>query len=114
MNQVVRYTEEFKQQVLRDLEEGKYATRAQAAKAYGLSGPGMITYWAGKYGKTHLMANVAHVSTRQEALELRALRERVLELKKELAATRKGRRPHGKPPASMAKQEKTAELAHAS
>jgi transposase-like protein len=81
----VRYSEAFKLQVLRELEEGRWGSRFAAARAYGIRGQGMIAYWAQKYGKEHLMGKVIRVEQAKELNESRELRKRVRELEKALA-----------------------------
>ena len=81
----VRYSEAFKLQVLRELEEGRWEGRSAAARAYGLSGHATIAYWARQYGKEHLMGKVIRVEQARELNEARELRKRVRELEKALA-----------------------------
>lgn len=81
----MRYSEAFKLQVLRELEEGRWESRSAAARAYGIGGRGMIGYWAGKYGKEHLMGKVIRVEQAKELNETKELRKRVRELEKALA-----------------------------
>jgi transposase-like protein len=86
MQSVVRYSEAFKLQVLRQIEEGKYTTASEAARVYGIGGKGnIIGYWARKYGKTHLLGKVVRVETAEEVDEGQELRKRVRELEKALA-----------------------------
>lgn len=85
MRSAVRYSEAFKLQVLRELEEGRFATRAEAARTYGIRGAATIEYWARKYGKQHLLGKVIRVETPKEINEARELRKRVRELEKALA-----------------------------
>lgn len=85
MKSVIRYSEAFKLQVLRELEEGKFANRTSAAKAYGIRGLATIEYWARKYGKMHLLGKVVRVETPKEINEAKELRKRVRELEKALA-----------------------------
>ena len=85
MRSAVRYSEAFKLQILRELEEGRFATRAEAARTYGIRGMGTIEYWAHKYGKQHLLGKVIRVETPKEVNETRELRKRVRELEKALA-----------------------------
>jgi transposase-like protein len=92
MRSSVRYSEGFKLQVLRELEEGRFTTRAAAARRYGIRGSGTIEYWARQYGKSHILGKVIRVETPQEINEARELRKRVRELEKALAdAHLKGR-----------------------
>jgi transposase-like protein len=72
-------------QVLRELEEGKFPSMTAAARAYGISGLGMVKYWAEKYGKSHLVGKVVRVETPQEVSEVKELRKRVRELERALA-----------------------------
>jgi len=85
MRSAIRYSEAFKLQVLRELEEGKFETRSAAYRAYGVRGQGTIERWAIKYGKDHLVGKVVRVETPKEVSEVKALRNRVRELEKALA-----------------------------
>ena len=90
MRSAIRYSEAFKLQVLRELEEGRFKTRAAAYRAYGIRGQGTIESWAVKYGKSHLAGKVIRVETPKEVSELKALRKRVKDLEKALADERLG------------------------
>lgn len=81
----IRYSEAFKLQVLREVESGKFTTRAAAYRAYGISGCGTIERWARKYGKNHLVGKVVRVETVKELDETKELKKRVRELEKALA-----------------------------
>ncbi len=85
MGKVVRYSEAFKLQVLREIEEGRFTSRWAAARTYGISGNGTIEYWARKYGKLHILGKVIRVETPEEIDETRVLRKRVRELEKALS-----------------------------
>lgn len=82
---VIRYSEAFKLQVLRELEEGRFATRSEVARTYGIRGQATIDCWARKYGKQHLLGKVIRVETPKEIDETKALRKRVRALEKALA-----------------------------
>ena len=71
-------------QVLRELEEGRFSTRADAARTYGIRGACTIESWARRYGKSHILGKVIRVETPQEVNETRELRRRVRELEKAL------------------------------
>ncbi len=88
MKSAIRYSEAFKLQVLRELEEGRFETRAAAYRAYGIRGQGTIEDWAVKYGKNHLVGKVIRVETAKEISELKTLRKRVRDLEKALAGER--------------------------
>jgi transposase len=85
MKGTIRYSEAFKLQVLRELEEGRFRTRAAVARTYGIRGQDTIEGWARRYGKSHLLGKVIRVETAQEINETRELRKRVRELEKALA-----------------------------
>jgi len=85
MNKTIRYSESFKLQVLRELETGRFKTRREAARTYGIAVCGTIERWAKKYGKQHLLGKVVRVETAEERNEVKELRERVRELEKALA-----------------------------
>lgn len=87
MKKVIRYSEAFKLQVVRELEEGKYPSCEAARKAYRIGGIGTIQYWLRKYGKDHLIGKVVRVETPDERSELKRLKERVSELEAALADT---------------------------
>lgn len=84
MRATIRYSEAFKLQVLRELEEGKFPSMTAAARAYGISGLGMVKYWAEKYGRSHLVGKVVRVETPKEVSEMQELRKRVRQLEKAL------------------------------
>jgi transposase-like protein len=81
----MRYSEAFKQQVLRELEEGKFSSAYGAARAYGIRGGWTIQKWMLRYGREHLMRKVVRVETPKEVNEVKELRKRMRELEKALA-----------------------------
>jgi len=82
---VLKYSESFKLQVLRELEEGKFASRSAAERAYGIRGKSTIAKWIRKYGLTHLENKVIRVQTPKEVDEVKQLRGEVRKLKEALA-----------------------------
>lgn len=82
---VVRYSEAFKLQVLRELEEGKFPSKEAARRAYGIHGCATLFKWIIKYGKENLLDKVVRVETPKEVSELKQLRKRIRELEKGLA-----------------------------
>lgn len=85
MKAVIQYSEAFKQQVLREIEEGKFKGARAAARAYGIGGAATVQYWMRRYGRTHLLRKVVRVETPKEINETKELRKRVRELEKALA-----------------------------
>jgi transposase-like protein len=84
MDTVVRYSEAFKLQVVREIEEGKHRSCNAARTAYGIAGVVTVQRWVRAYGKTHLTRKVVRVETTDERSELKRLRLRVRELEKAL------------------------------
>lgn len=82
---IVRYSEAFKLQVLREIEEGRFGSRSAAGRAYGIKGKSTLEKWIRKYGKEHLRSKVIHVQEPKEVDEIKALRKQVRELKEALA-----------------------------
>lgn len=83
-NQVMRYSEAFKQQLVEELESGRFGSPHEAAQAYGVD-PGSVKRWAGQYGKGHLLRKVVRVEKQDEPGEINRLKERVRSLEAALA-----------------------------
>ena len=79
-----RYSEAFKLQVVRELEEGKHASCHAAAAVYGIGGLTTVKHWVQAYGKEHLLRKVIRVETPEERSELRKTKDRIKELERAL------------------------------
>lgn len=86
-SETVRYSEAFKQQVIREIASGKFRGPAGATKAYGIAGQGTVRSWLRKYGRPDLMPQRVIITTMAEVDETKALKKRVRELEKALADT---------------------------
>lgn len=82
--QVMRYSEAFKQQIVDELDEGRFASPHEASKAYGVD-PGSVKRWAREYGKAHLLRKVVRVERQNEPGEMKRLKERIRKLEAALA-----------------------------
>ena len=82
MSRTIRYSEAFKQQVLRELGEGKFPSVQAAARAYGIRGSSTLQRWMGRYGRTDLLQKVIRVEPPTEVSEVKQLRQRVRALEK--------------------------------
>jgi len=82
---VIRYSESFKLQVVRELEGGRFKSIGQAGSHYGIKGSETIRGWLIKFGKDRLMPRVVRVETPNEQNELKRLRQRVRQLEGLLA-----------------------------
>ena len=58
-----RYSEAFKLQVVREIEEGKHASCHAASQAYGIRGLMTVPRWIRAYGKEHILRKVIRVET---------------------------------------------------
>ena len=81
---VMRYSEAFKQQVVDELEAGRYGSPHEASQAYGVD-PGSVKRWARQYGKGHLLRKVVRVEKQGEPGEIKRLKERIRKLESALA-----------------------------
>lgn len=85
--QVIRYSESFKLQVIRELEDGTYRCCHHAAQAYGVSGTGTVLNWLRKYGKEHLKGKLIRVETSKDRSEYERMKQRIRELESALSDT---------------------------
>jgi transposase-like protein len=76
-NVVFQYSMSFKQQVVEELESGRFSSITEAREHYGIRGASTIRNWLIRYGRNHLCAKVIRVEKPDE-------KERVLELKKQI------------------------------
>lgn len=81
----MRYSEAFKQQVVGEVEAGRFGSAYEASLAYGIRGNGTVGRWLNEYGKGHLLRKVVRVEKPGEPGELKRLRERVRRLEEALA-----------------------------
>jgi transposase-like protein len=81
---VLRYSMSFKQQVVEDLEGGRFGSITEARSFYGISGTDTIKRWLGQYGRNDLCAKVVRVEKPDEKNEIRELKRQIHELKEAL------------------------------
>lgn len=85
MKRVVRYSEAFKQEVVRELEGGVFDNPCEASRRYGIKGAGTVRNWALKYGRAGLLKPLIKVQKKNEVDEMKRLRERVQQVESALA-----------------------------
>jgi len=85
MKSAIRYSEAFKLQVVRELEQGRFGSIGEARRAYGVRGAATVDAWVRRFGKDHLLGKVVRVMKADEQAEVNALRKQVRELKSALA-----------------------------
>jgi transposase-like protein len=81
---VMRYSEAFKQQVIDELEAGRFGSPYEASQAYGVD-QGTVKRWVRQYGKAHLLRKVVRVEKPDEPGEIKRLKDRVRRLEAALA-----------------------------
>lgn len=79
-----RYSEAFKHQVVKEVEEGHLSCH-QASKKYGIKGEGTIRYWIKRMGKLHVLPTVIRVEKPDEKSRVKDLERQIRELKNALA-----------------------------
>jgi transposase len=84
---IVRYSEAFKLQVIRELESGRFTSICEASRAYGIKGAMTVGKWVRRYGRDHLLGKVVWVMKADEQAEVKVLRQRVRDLEKALVDT---------------------------
>lgn len=75
---IKRYSSCFKQQVVAELESGRWGSVEQARGHYEIGGKQTIQRWLRRWGKNHLLGKVVRVEQPGEA-------DRIVELKNQLA-----------------------------
>lgn len=83
----IRYSMAFKQQVIADLESGRFGSIEAAREHYGIGGKGTVRRWLKKYGRNHLAPKVIRVEKPDEADQIRQLKQQVEQLQKALGRT---------------------------
>ena len=83
--QIVRYSEAFKLQVVRELEQGRFENAGAAGRAYGVQGSRTVALWVQRFGKDHLLKKMVLVMKADERAEVEELRKRLRELERALA-----------------------------
>ena len=83
---LIRYSAAFKQQVVDDMESGRFDSMLAAGEHYGISSVS-VGRWLRKYGKNHLCARVIKVEKPDEQDELRRLKKRIKQLEQALGRT---------------------------
>jgi transposase-like protein len=74
----------FKQEVIRQLESGRFDTISEAREHYGIGKNGTINNWLRRYGRNHLCAKVIRVEKPDEKDQIRQLKNQIRQLKEAL------------------------------
>ncbi len=84
---VLRYSMCFKQQVVSELESGRFDSILQASEHYGISGSETVRKWLRKFGRNHLCPKVIRVEKPDEQDQVRQLKKQIKQLKEALGQT---------------------------
>ena len=84
---VYNYSTAFKQQVIEQLESGRFGSINEAKKHFGIRGDYTVQRWLRKYGRNHLCAKVVRVEKPDEKNRIRELKKQVRQLKEALGQT---------------------------
>ncbi|MEZ4938217.1 MAG: transposase [Crocinitomicaceae bacterium] len=81
---ILRYSESFKLQVVKEYEES-YLTRKELSLKYGIKGGSTICNWINKYGSQSSQNRIVRVEKPNEKNRIKELEKEVERLKKALA-----------------------------
>ena len=84
---VYRYSMSFKQQVVGELESGRFSSIYEAKEHYGITGAATIQRWLSKYGRNHLCPKVVRVEKPDEKDQICQLKKRIRQLEQALGRT---------------------------
>jgi transposase-like protein len=83
---VIRYSQAFKQQVVKDVEEG-FLSCEQARRKYGIKGDGTVQTWLKRMGKLKALPTVIRLENPNEKDRIKELERQIRQLKNSLADT---------------------------
>jgi transposase-like protein len=87
-NRIIRrYSQAFKQQVVLEMESGRFGSALEARLHHGITGATTVRDWVRRFGKGHLLTKVVRVEQIGEADQVMALRREVSRLEKALGQT---------------------------
>lgn len=80
---VKRYSEAFKQQVVKEYEAGESIYKLQ--KKYGIGGQNTVQRWIKKYSRSGYRSEVVRIQTLEDQEEFQAMKKRIVELESALS-----------------------------
>jgi len=80
---LVKYSEAFKQKVVKEIEHGKYSI-AEARQIYDIGGTSTIHGWIKRSGKNHILGKVVRIETADEKKKIKELEKEIKQLKEAL------------------------------
>lgn len=82
---VRRYSQAFKQQIVREYESG--ASIYSLRQKYGIGSHGTVERWVKKYGRSGYRSELVVIQSVGDQLEFKAMKERIVELESALAGS---------------------------
>lgn len=80
---IKRYSQAFKQQVVREYEAG--ASTYSLVQKYGIGDQKTVKRWVEAYGRSGYRTELVVIQSREDQMEFKAMKERISELEKALA-----------------------------
>lgn len=80
---IKRYSQAFKQQVVREYEAG--ASNFSLRQKYGIGAHQTVERWVKQYGRFGYRSELVHIQTVEDQLEVKAMKKRMAELESALA-----------------------------
>lgn len=80
---IKRYSQAFKQQVVREYEAG--ASAHSLRQKYGIGGPGTIKQWVMRYSRSGFRAEVVRIQSVEDQVEFQGMKQRIVDLESALA-----------------------------
>lgn len=85
VQEVRRYSEAFKRQVVEELEQGKFTSAFDAQQSYGILGDGTVSRWMKKYGRDNLFPKLVRIETMKEKDRVKEAHKRIRNLETALS-----------------------------
>jgi transposase-like protein len=82
MQEVIKYSESFKQKVVSEISKGKFSSHLEASRAYGINGAATVRRWVKRYGRADLLPRVIRVESENDRNEVEDLKQKIKELEK--------------------------------
>jgi len=85
VQEVRRYSEAFKRQVVEELENGRFKTAFEAQQSYGILGDRTVHRWMKKYGRDTLFPKLVRIESMKEKDKRKEDRKRIHDLEAALS-----------------------------
>lgn len=80
---IKRYSQSFKQQVVREYESGQ--TAGSLVNKYGIGSYGSVKRWVKQYGRSAYRSELVTIQTVSDQIAVKAMKERIADLEAALA-----------------------------